>query len=129
VLCDKKVPLELKDKVYRMVVGPAVLYGSECWLLKKTQIQRLMVTEMKMIRWMCGFSSIDRIRNVVIRNLVKVAPIENKLRETRLRWFGHVKRRSETAPVRKCELINIPEGKRGRDRPKKSLDEAITEDL
>ena len=51
------------------------------------------------------------------------------MRETRLRWFGHVKRRSVDAPVRRCERINIPEGKRGRGRPKKSLDEVIREDL
>jgi len=33
------------------------------------------------------------------------------------------------APVRRCELIDIPGGKRGRGRPKKSLDEVIREDL
>jgi len=43
-----------------------------------------MVAEMGMIRWMCGYSRIDRIRNGVIRNLVKIAPIEDKMRETRL---------------------------------------------
>ena len=32
-------------------------------------------------------------------------------------------------PVRRGETINIPEGKRGRGRPKKSLDEVIREDL
>ena len=36
VLCDKRVPLGLKGKVYRMVVRPAVLYGLECWPLQKT---------------------------------------------------------------------------------------------
>jgi len=82
-----------------------------------------------MLRWMCGFSKIDRIRNEVIRNSVEVAPIEDKLRESRLRWFGHVKRRSVDAPVRRCERINISEGRRGRGRPKKSLDEVIREDL
>ena len=46
MLCDKRVPLGLKGKVYRMVVRPAVLYGSECWPLKKTQVQRLTVAEM-----------------------------------------------------------------------------------
>jgi len=72
---------------------------------------------------------LDKISNGVIRDLVKVAPIEDKMRETRLRWFGYVKRRSVDAPVRRCELINITEGKRGRGRPKKSLDEVIREDL
>jgi len=114
VLRDKRVPLGLKGKVYRMLVRPAVLYGSECWHLKKTQVQRLMVAEMRMIRWMCGFTRIDRIRNEVIRDLAKVAPIKDKMRETRLRWFGHVKRMSVDAPVRRSEMINIPGGKRGR---------------
>ena len=40
----------MKGKVYRMVVRPAVLYGSECWPLKKTQVQRLMVAEMRMVK-------------------------------------------------------------------------------
>ena len=33
-----------------MVIKPAVLYGSECGPIKKTQGQRLMVAEMRMIR-------------------------------------------------------------------------------
>ena len=33
------------------------------------------------------------------------------------------------APVRRCESIEIPGGKRGRGRSKKSLDEMIREDL
>ena len=70
-----------------------------------------MVAEMRMIRWMCGFTKLDRIRNGVIRSLAEVAPIEEKLRETRLRLFGHVKRRSMAAPVRKCEMIVPPRRK------------------
>ena len=65
----------------------------------------------------------------MIRDLLKVAPIEDKLREVRLRWFSHVKRRSADAPVRRCERINILRGKRGRGRPNKSLNEVIREDL
>jgi len=68
-----------------------------------------------MIRWICGYTRIDRIRNRVIRDLVKVAPIKDKMREIRLRLFGHVKRRSMDAPVRRYQRINIPEGKRERE--------------
>jgi len=128
VLCDKRMPVRLKYKVYRMKVRP-VLYTSDCWPIKKTQVQRLMVAEMRMIRRICGYRRMDRISNWEIRDLVKVIPIEDKLREIRLKWFGHVKRRSTDAPVRRCEIINIPIGKRGKRQPKKSLDEVIREDL
>ena len=105
-----------------------MLYGSECWPTKKIRVQRLMVAEMRMIRWMCGYTRVDRISNGVIRDLVKVAPIEDKLREVRLRWFGHVKMNAN-APVSRCERINVPNGKRGKGRPKKSSDEVIREGL
>ena len=41
----------------------------------------------------------DHIRNEVIRSKVGVASIEDKVHEDRLRWYGHVQRRSLEAPV------------------------------
>ncbi|KAG5600847.1 hypothetical protein H5410_032217 [Solanum commersonii] len=32
-------------------------------------------------------------------------PIENKVRDLNLRWFGHVKRRCADAMVRRCEKV------------------------
>ena len=46
VLCDKRMLEGLKGKVYRTAVRPAMLYGLECWPIKKTQVQSLMVAEM-----------------------------------------------------------------------------------
>jgi len=66
---------------------------------------------------------------VVIRERVGIAPLEDKLRETRLRWFGHVKRRSVDAPVRRCEAINLLHYKRGRGRSKMSWNEVIRSDM
>jgi len=86
-----------------------------------------MVVEMN--RWMCSYMRMDRINNGLIRDLVKVAPIEDKIKEARLRWFDHVKRRSADAPVKRCERINIRECKRKRGRPKKNLNEMIREEL
>ncbi|GJV91044.1 ataxia telangiectasia mutated family protein [Tanacetum coccineum] len=35
ILYDKNVPLKLKGKFYRVAIRSAMLYGSECWPLKK----------------------------------------------------------------------------------------------
>ncbi|WMV29994.1 hypothetical protein MTR67_023379 [Solanum verrucosum] len=119
VLCDKKIPPRLKGKFYRVVVRPALLYGAECWPIKNSHVQKIHVAEMRMLRWMCGHTRSDKIRNEVIREKVGVASVVDKLREARLRWFGHVKRRCADAPVRRCEGLVVEGTRRGRGRPKK----------
>ena len=60
----------------------------------------------------------DKVRNEDIRSLVGVAPIVDKMREYRLRWFGHVGHRAIDAPVRRVKKIDIEQGKKLRGRPK-----------
>ncbi|KAL6495852.1 hypothetical protein OROGR_030415 [Orobanche gracilis] len=87
------------------------------------------VAEMRMLRWMCGHTKKDRLRNEVIREKVRVASIEDKMMENRLRWFGHVRRRPVDAPVRRLEswgTINIV---KGRGRPKKTWIKLIENDM
>ncbi|KAL6560155.1 hypothetical protein OROHE_006393 [Orobanche hederae] len=104
VLCDKKVPLKLKGKFYRLAIRPAMLYGSECWAMKKSLESKLEAAEMSMLRWSCGRTLLDKIPNGVFRIVLEVASISAKVREWRLRWFGHVRRRQASAPVRRVEV-------------------------
>ncbi|KAG5614785.1 hypothetical protein H5410_014609 [Solanum commersonii] len=83
VLCDKKIPSRLKGKFYRVVVRPALLYGAECWPVKNAHVQKMHVAEMRMLRWMCGHTRSDKIRNEVIREKVGVASVVDKAREAR----------------------------------------------
>ncbi|XP_055821948.1 uncharacterized protein LOC129890416 [Solanum dulcamara] len=129
VLCDKKVPPQLKGKFYKVVVKLAMLYGAECWPVKVSHVQRMKVAEMRMLRWMCGHTRSDKIRNEAIREKVGVASVEDKMWETRLRWFGHVKRRVPDAPVRRCERLAMDYFRRGRGRPKKYWGEVIRQDM
>ncbi|KAF3684224.1 putative pre-mRNA-processing factor 6-like [Capsicum annuum] len=129
VLCDRKVLPKLKDKFYKVAVRPAMLYGAECWPVKNSHIQKLKVAEMQMLRWMCGFNRGDRVRNETIRGKVGVASVEDKVREVRLRWFGHVMRRATDAPVRRCEKLGLDGFRRGRSRPKKYWRDVIKWDM
>ncbi|PKU64467.1 ataxia telangiectasia mutated family protein [Dendrobium catenatum] len=105
------------------------IYGAECWPLKEKHNTKLSVAEMRMLRWMSGFTLRDRIRNEHIREKVGVAPVEDKIRESRLRWFGHIKRRPFDDPVRRVEVLDLTYIKKGRGRPKKTWLENIRNDL
>ena len=60
-----------------------------------------------MLRWMCGHMRLDRIRKDVVRDNIGLIPIKDKMREARVKWFSHIRRRSEDAPVRRCEKIDL----------------------
>ncbi|MFS8031457.1 hypothetical protein Hanom_Chr17g01546151 [Helianthus anomalus] len=105
-----------------------MLYGTDCWAIKKIHARKLDVAEMRMLRWMCGHTRLDKIRNEVFRVRLGVACISDKIREGRLRWFGHVKRRQMTDPIRIVETLTV-DGRRSRGRPKMTWEERIRQDL
>ena len=105
--------------------NPAMLYGAECWSTKRRHVQQLSVAEMRMLRWFCGHTRRVRVWNEAIRERVGVAPIEEKLTQHRLRWFGHVQRRPPEVPVRSGVLKCVDKVKRGRGRPKLTWDESV----
>ncbi|PHT96577.1 DNA mismatch repair protein MSH5 [Capsicum chinense] len=76
------------------------------------------VAEMRMLRWMCGCTRKDRIRNEVIQDKVGVALVEVKMWKARSRWFGHMTRRGMDALVHRCERLANDGFKRGRGRPR-----------
>ena len=43
MLCDKKVPIKLKDKAYKTVIKPTITYGAEYWAVRTKDENRLHV--------------------------------------------------------------------------------------
>ncbi|KAK3525604.1 hypothetical protein QTP70_000427 [Hemibagrus guttatus] len=118
VLCDRKISARIKGKVYRTVVRPAMLYGLETVSLRKRQESELEVAELKMLRFSLGVTRLDRIRNEYIRGTAHVGRLGDKVREARLRWFGHVQRRESEYIGRRMLDMELP-GRRQRGRPKR----------
>ena len=129
VLCDKRVPHKLKCKFYRTAIRPAMLYGVECWPTKRRHVLQISVAEIRMLRWICGHTRRDRVWNDDIRDKLGVAPIEEKLVQHWLRWFGYVQWRPPEALVCSGIISQDSNMKRGRGRPKLTWVEAIKGDL
>ena len=54
LLYDRRFPERLKVAVYKRYVRPVLLYGSEAWCLKESEMGILRRTERSMVRAMCG---------------------------------------------------------------------------
>ena len=85
VLCNKKFPSKLKGNFYRIAIRPVLLYGTECWYVKKIHEQKMKVAEMEMLRWMWGYTIMDKIKKKEFREKLDVAPLSAKMHENRLR--------------------------------------------
>ena len=89
---------------------------------------KIQVTEMKMLRFAMGVTRKDKIRNEHIRSTIKLERLGMKMREGRLRWYGHVMRRDQEYVRRKMMKMELPE-KRKRERPKRRFLDVVKEDM
>ena len=128
VICDRRLPARVKGKVYSSVVRPAMMYGLETVAVTKKQVEEMEVAETKMLRFAMGVIRKDKIRNKHIRSNVKVEWLGMKLREGRLRWYGHVMRRDQEYVRRRIMEMELP-GKRRRGRPKRRFLDVVKEDM
>ena len=66
--------------------------------------------------------------NIIIREKLGVVCVTDKMREIRLRWYGHVMRKEDdncTKRIMKAEVY----GKRSRGRPRKRWSDMIRNDM
>ena len=104
-LTSRAPPLEMRGRVYVSCVRSSMTYGSETRPLL-----------------------VDVGRNEELRRLVGVEPITTFIRSGRLRWYGHVMRKSDEDSVKKCMEYRV-EGRRPVGRPRKTWLESVEADM
>jgi hypothetical protein len=58
---------ETKLRIHNITAKAALKFGSEAWVLKKREEQRLEATQMKFLRHLLGITKLDREKNQCIR--------------------------------------------------------------
>ena len=69
---------------------------------------------------MYGKTRKDKIRNECFRELLEVASVEDKIKETRMKWFKHAQHMPTMAPVRTSLVVKVDSPPRGMGRPKRT---------
>lgn len=97
-------------------------------MLKKAYEKKLNAIEIRLLRWMCGVTMLDRIANKPIRGMMKVGETSRKVQERRLQWYRHVMRGNEEHVGKKVLKMEV-DGRRKRGRPKRRGGDCTEEDL
>jgi hypothetical protein len=123
----------LKIKMYKTVILPVVLYGSETWSLTLREEHRLRVFENMVLRKIFGpkrevDGSWRKLHNNELHNLYSSPNIVRVIKSRRMRWAGHVARMGEGRGVYGV-LVRRHEYKRPLGRPRRRWEDNIKMDL
>ena len=133
LLSSRLLSENLKIKIYRTIILPAVLYGCETWSLTLREERKLRVFENMVLR-IFGLRRDEvtgegrRLHNEELNDLYTSPNILRVIISRRMRWAGHVERMGEERGVYRV-LVGKPEGKRSLGRPRRRWVDNIRMDL
>jgi hypothetical protein len=128
LLTARGASLKIKGKLYTSCVQSVMMYGSETWAMKVEDVQRLERTEKMMIRWMCGVTLKDKKRSHDLRLRLGIVSVSDRVRQGRLRWFGHVEHKDADDWALACRELEVS-GEKSRGRSRKTWRECVADDM
>ena len=95
VLTSKRVSCHLKLKIFNTYVIPVVLYGLECVNWTSKSLQKLVVFQNHMMRFMTNKRLSDHTRIEDLLCTTKLTPITSTIKSMVLKLYGHTKRSTQ----------------------------------
>ena len=92
-------------------------FGSEAWVLKKREKQRLEAAQMKFLRHLFGITKLKEKTNV-LRKKTGAENIVKEIKQYQEKWLQHIQR-MDTNRIPKRALQYKPKGRRHIGRPRK----------
>ena len=130
-LRSNQLTKKTKFAIYKTLIRPVLVYGSETWVTTKKEENSLMVFERKILRTICGATfengSYRRRYNFELDKMFNSPSLINVIKTNRLRYAGHMSRRDSDSPS-KVLFGSRPEGRRKVGRPKGRWSDAVTSD-
>jgi len=102
LLSSKVLSKEVKTQLYLTIIRPIVMYGSQCWTLRKTEEDRLAIFERKVLRKIYGpiydrdLQGWRKIHNQELTELFNRPNIVNEIKRSKLKWSGHAVRKKDS---------------------------------
>ena len=129
VFDDRDLRLHTKIKVYKSVVIPTLLYGSETWALYSKNKKALEQFHLRCLRTILGINREDHRTNLSILEESDCLSIEAHLIRNQLRWAGHLVRMHDTRLPKRIFYSELSQGARKIGRPMRRFKDNLKENL
>ncbi|XP_071510462.1 uncharacterized protein [Diadema antillarum] len=120
---------QTKISVYRAVVLPTLLYGSESWALYRHHLRLLERFHQRCLRFILNIHWNDFVTNIKVLELAETTSIEATLMKTQLRWAGHVSRMEDHRLPKVMLYGELSSGHRDRGGPRKRYNDCLKKTL
>ena len=105
------------------MILPIATYASETWAITVSDEKKLLIFEIQCLRSILGVSRLSRIRNEEIRRFTgSEKTIIEVIKDKRLKWFGHVCRKTNNSWVYQAYKQDFPHPRPRRRPPKRWVD-------
>jgi len=109
---------EIKLRIHNITAKAALKFGSEAWVLKKREEQRLEAAQITFFRHLLGITKLDKGKNQCIREKTGVQNIVKEIKQYQEKWLQHVQR-MDTNRLPNQALQYQTKGRRNIGRPRK----------
>jgi len=128
ILKNRDITLPTKVRVVKAMVFPVVMYGCECWTVKKAEHRRIDAFELwcwrrhLRIPWTARRSS-----QSILKETSPECSLEGLMLKQKLQYFGHLVRRPDS--LEKSLMLGGIGGRRRRGRQRMRWLDGITESM
>lgn len=126
---NRDLQVKTKILVYKAVVLPTLLYGSEAWTMYSRHLKALEGYHQRCLRKILRISWEDRRTNTSVLEEADIHTITATIAENQLRWTGHVVRMPDSRLPKQVLYSQLVEGKRAPGGQKKRFKANIKTNL
>jgi hypothetical protein len=101
--------MKTKRRLHESTIVPTLLYDSETWNLKVTNMKKLEAARHRWLKKILGICWREKLRNEIVREKADQRLLTEIITEPRFRWFGH-EVRTPTSRLPRDAISCIPEG-------------------
>jgi hypothetical protein len=113
----KNMRPELQVRMHNVLSKPAMMDGSETWVLRSQDCKRIETSQMKFLRAVAGVTLRDRIRSEDVRKRLQTRNVVEDIKQYQRKWLEYVERMSpKRLPLQ--AYFYTPTGRRDLGRPR-----------